>query len=172
MRAIHLNHLQHIAIERHKRLGREPYGYVLWMICQLDLSVCLLGGENCDFVQTIVEYNMLPPPDQQIPQSANSLSGPFLESEKMIFPQILNLNQQIFLKTVKIAQCARRFRHEAANRAPISPGQYATWTAAVSALQAEISNAWDQTCPSYNVRIRGSLACSLSDVGFRDRILH
>jgi hypothetical protein len=151
MRAIHLNHLRRIAIERHRRLGREPHGYVLWTICELDLYVCLLGNGNCEFVQTLVDSNMLPPPDQQVPPAITSLSGPYLASEASIFPQILSLKQEIFLHTVKLAQMAQKLRLEAAGVSSIFPGQYASWTAAVSRLQGELLSAWSNACPEFPV---------------------
>ena len=151
MRAIHLNHLRRIATERHRRLGREPHGYVLWTICELDLYVCLLGNGNCEFVQAIVDSNMLPTPDQQIPPAITSVSGPYLASEASIFPHILTLNQDIFLQTVKLAQIAQKLRHQATGVASISPGQYASWTVAVSRLQGELLSAWSNACPDFPV---------------------
>ena len=153
MRAIHLNHLRRIATERHRRLGREPYGYILWTICQLDLYLCLLGNGNCEFIQTIVNSNMLPPLDRQIPPASTSLSGPYLASEASIFPQILSLNQEIFLKTVKLAQRARSFRVEATGAASISATQYGAWAVEVSKLQVELSSAWSNACPGYTVSV-------------------
>lgn len=149
--AIHLNHLMRIAIERHKRLGHEPYGYILWTICELDMYACLLGNGNCEFVQTIVQHNMLPPLEHQIPHAAASISGPYLASEMPLFPRVLSLNQRILIGTVKLAQTARNFRLEAANGAPVTPGRYAGWAAAAYHLQHDISSAWLQSCPEHLV---------------------
>ncbi|KAK1076159.1 hypothetical protein LTR48_009151, partial [Friedmanniomyces endolithicus] len=67
MWAQHLNHLRYIAVQRHNRLGREPYGYILWSICELDMYACLLGSGSCDFARTIIENDMLPSLEAQIP---------------------------------------------------------------------------------------------------------
>ena len=151
MWAIHLKNLMRIATERHERLGSEPYGYILWSICELDMYACLLGSGNCEFVQTMLQHNMLPPLEQQIPHAAASLSGPYLGNEMAIFPTILNLNQGILIGTVKLAQTAQSFRHEAASRSSVSPGQYARWQVRVSQLQSELSSFWQQAYPEFLV---------------------
>ena len=151
MWAIHLNHLRRIATERHERLGSEPYGYILWSICELDMYACLLGSGNCGFVQTLLQHNMLPPLEQQIPHAAASLAGPYLGNEVNIFPTILNLNQGVLIATVKLAQTAQSFRHEAASRTSVSPGQYARWQVRVSQLQSEMSSFWQQAYPEFLV---------------------
>ena len=151
MWAIHLNHLQQIATLRHERLGREPYAYILWSICELDMYACLLGSGTCEFVRTMLHHNMLPPLDQQIPRPANALSGSYLANEGPVFPAILGLNQAILIQTAKLAQLAQSFRNEAASKISVSPGTYARWQANVSQLQVELSSLWTQLYPDFLV---------------------
>ena len=153
MWAIHLNHLQRIAILRHEALGREPHGNLLWTICELDVHACLLGSGNCDFVRTTLQQNMLPPLEQQIPSTIVSTSGCYLPDEVNILPPILKLNQDILIQTAKFAQTAQAFRREASDRNSISPGLYARWQANVSQLQAEMNSIWARGYPEYLVSI-------------------
>lgn len=44
MWALHLNHLREIALQRHRRAGHEPYAYITWSICELDMYVQRVGG--------------------------------------------------------------------------------------------------------------------------------
>ena len=151
MWVMHLNHLRSIAAARYDRLGREPYGYILWSICELDMYATLLGSGDCQFIQTILQHNMLPTLDQQIPHVAASLSGPYLASEASLFPSILRLNQGVVIQSGKLAQTAQSFRREAANRGAVTPGQCARWQAGVSQLQSELSSFWQQAYPEYLV---------------------
>lgn len=151
MWAIHLNHLRRIVTMRHERFGRDPHAYILWFICELDMYACLLGSGSCEFIRTILQHNMLPPLDQQIPPIAASLSGPYLANEIHVFPAILNLNQGVLIQTAKLAQLAQSCRIEAADRNSVSPGVYARWQASVSQLQVELSSCWAQAYPEFLV---------------------
>lgn len=146
---IHLNHLQQIATLRHDRAGRDPHAYILWSICELDTYACLLGSGNCDFFRTILQHNMLPPLDQQIPLPAPSLASPYFPDEMSTLPRILSLNQGVLVQTAKMAQAAQRFRAEATSREVVSPGQYARWQASASQLQSELASFWVSSCPEY-----------------------
>ena len=151
MWAIHLDHLRRIATMRHERFGRDPHAYILWFICELDMYACLLGSGNCEFIRTVLQHNMLPPLEQQIPPMAASLSGPYFADEINLFPSVLNLNQGVLIHTAKLAQLAQSCRNEAADCRPVSPGVYARWQANVSQLQVELSSFWAQAYPEYLV---------------------
>lgn len=153
MWAIHLNYLRSIATARYERYGRERYGYILWSICELETYACLLGSGDCHFIRSILQHNMLPTLDQQIPHVAASLSAPYLASEASLFPTILNLNQGVLIQSMTLAQAAQSFRREPVHHVPASPGQYARWQARVSQLQSELSAFWQQAYPEYLVSI-------------------
>lgn len=149
MWTIHLSHLQRIATLRYERFGYEPHAYLLWCICELDMYACLLGSGNCNFVRTILQHNMLPPLDQQLPLVVASLLGTYLANETSTFPDILALNQAIVIQTAKLAQIAQTYRNEAMDSDKISPGTTARWQAGVSQLQNELNAFWTQTYPQY-----------------------
>ena len=149
MWTIHLSHLQRIATLRHDRFGYEPHAYLLWCICELDMYACLQGSGHCDFVRTILQNNMLPPLDQQVPLAVSSFSGAYQIDETTTFPDILALNQAIVLQTAKLAQIAQSFRNEAAEGITVPPSTAARWQATVSQLQTELSTFWTQAYPRY-----------------------
>lgn len=149
MWTIHLSHMQRIATFRWERLGYEPHGYILWCICELDVYACLLGSGNCDFVQTILSHNMLPPLDQQIPLVAPSVSGSYLADDLSTYHDILALSQGIVIQTAKLAQMAQTFRNEAMMTDPVAPGTTGRWQAAVSQMENELDTVWTQAYPHY-----------------------
>ena len=150
MWAQHLNHLRQIAIQRHERLGREPLGYIMWSICELDVYACLLGNGNCEFFRAVMQHNMLPTLEDQLPRLGPSLPSPYSLDEVHVMPPLLRLNQGVLVHTAKLAQIAQQCRTEAAARqAPTSPGTYARWQASVSRAQIELSNFWTQSWPDF-----------------------
>ncbi|KAK1085588.1 hypothetical protein LTR33_002011 [Friedmanniomyces endolithicus] len=144
MWAQHLNHLRYIAVQRHNRLGREPYGYILWSICELDMYACLLGSGTCDFAKTIIENDMLPSLEAQIPATATT--GPYLQSEVRIFRMIQRLNEGVVLNAIKVAQHAQQYRTTSSHHP--SPGATARLQANVSRLQTDLLTHWSQCYPS------------------------
>ncbi|KAK0354024.1 hypothetical protein LTR91_025024 [Friedmanniomyces endolithicus] len=143
MWAQHLNHLRYIAVQRHNRLGREPYGYILWSICELDMYACLLGSGSCDFARTIIENDMLPSLEAQIPATATT--SPCLQSEVRIFPMIQRLNEGVVLNAIKVAQHAQQYRTTSHHP---SPGATARLQASVSRLQSDLLTHWSQAYPA------------------------
>lgn len=146
MWAQHLNHLRSIAVQRHQRLGREPHGYILWTICELDMYACLLGSGSCEFVKTIMQHNMVPPLEQQIPAAPSS---PYLQNEAQLFSVIQRLNEGVVLNTIKLAQLAQQCRLEAASIARSSPGAHARWQSSVSRVQTDFMTFWSHSYPDF-----------------------
>lgn len=149
MWTIHLSHLQRIATMRHERFGYEPHAYIIWYICELDMYACLLGSGNCDFIRSILEQNILPPLDQQVPYVAPLLPRGSPADEIPGYHDILALNQAIVIQTAKLAQIAQTFRREAAESDVIGPGTAARWQATVMQLQSEMITLWSQAFPHY-----------------------
>lgn len=150
MWTIHLSHLQRIATMRHERFGYDPHAYIIWCICELDMYACLLGNGSCDFIRTILEQNILPPLEQQVPFVAPIISGPSPSDEMSSHQDILALNQAVVIQTAKLAQIAQTFRSEAtASGDMIAPGTTARWQATVLQLQREMVTLWTQAYPQY-----------------------
>ncbi|KAK5173413.1 uncharacterized protein LTR77_002094 [Saxophila tyrrhenica] len=168
MWAIHLDHLQRIAVLRHDTLGPERHGYLLWAICELDVYACLLGSGDCSFVRTLLQHQMMPGLDQQIPQPASS-TGPFFPNEVQVFPPILALRHGVMMRLAKIAQTAQTFRREATNPSGVSPGAYARWQSIASQLQAELASFWQQAYPPF---LPPSSPTSAHDLSPRPRQIH
>ncbi|KAK3116576.1 hypothetical protein LTR53_002944 [Teratosphaeriaceae sp. CCFEE 6253] len=144
MWAQHLNHLRSISLQRHRRFGRERYGYVLWSICELDLYACLLGSGDCEFANTIIENGMVPPLEAQVPAAASSSS--YLPAEIQVFPIIQGLHQGVIMSAIKIAQQAQQFRTISIRP---SPGAQARLQAGVIRLQHEILTSWARSYPEF-----------------------
>lgn len=149
MWAQHLNHLRSIAVQRHQLQGREPHGYVLWSICELDLYACLLGSGSSEFARTIMHNNMIPPLEDQIPSVSITMSGPYAHSEAQVLPTIQRLNEGVLVQATKLAELAQRCRAEAAVQRPASPGTHARWQAAVSKQQTELLTFWNRSYPEF-----------------------
>ena len=147
MWALHLGQLKRIALARHQKQGREPLGYIVWRVCELDTYACLLGCGNCEFVRYSLQDGMLPPLDQQIP--VVNPAAPFAANELTVFAAILTLRQNITIHTAKLAQLAQKLRGEASSRRTLSPGIYTRWQAAVTQAQTELSSSWLQSYPEF-----------------------
>lgn len=153
MWAIHLEHLQRIAVLRHQMLGPEAHGYLIWTICEFDVYACLLGSGDGTFVRNVLEHDMLPLLEKQIPASATPMLSVYAANEVAVFPAILALRQTVFLQLVELAQAARGFRQQAAGAGSVTPGMYAGWQAAVAGLQGQLAAAWAQAYPPFLVSI-------------------
>lgn len=146
---IHLSNLQQSALLRHQLHPSEPYGYLLWRICELDMYACLLGSGNCDFLSKLLRCEMLPPLEQQIPLAIPSLPVPYLANEANTFPDILALNRAIVIQTANLARLAHEFRQEASMADVAPPNIMARWQASVSQVQHDLITYWMQGHPQY-----------------------
>lgn len=147
MWAEHLNQLKRLSLSRHQHLGREPLGFIIWRVCELDTYACLMGSGTCEFVRHVLTHNMLPPLEQQIP--VVNPAAPYAANEAAIFPAILTLRRNVLIYTAKLAQLAQTLRGEAASRRAVSPGAVAGWQAAITQAQTELNNAWLQAYPDF-----------------------
>ena len=170
MWAIHLKHLIRIAILRHDTLGPERHGYILWTICELDVYACLLGSGDCSFVRAISQHQMMPALDQQIPQLATSMSGPFFANEVQVFPSVLALRHGILMQLAKLAETAQLFKQEAAQSGTVSPGSFARWQSRVLQLQSELGAFWTQAYPSFLVGQKTSCSARYTNSAVGTRI--
>ncbi|KAK0887582.1 hypothetical protein LTR02_017096 [Friedmanniomyces endolithicus] len=144
MWAQHLDRLRYIALQQHSQRGREPYGYILWSICELDMYACLLVSSTCDFAKTVIENDMLPSLGAQIPATATT--GPCLQSEFRILPMIQRLNEGAVLNAIQVAQHAQQHRTISSHHP--SPGANARFRANDSRLQTDLVNHWSQSYPA------------------------
>lgn len=131
---------------RHQRYGRETHAYLIWSICELDVYACLLGNGECDFIQTMMQHNMLPPLDQQLPVVRPDA---YFSQDPSILQATLALRQAMFLHTAKLAQTAQLFRNEAAELGAVPSQSIARWQTTVVGLQNELLSTWMQWCPPY-----------------------
>lgn len=147
MWAEHLGHLKRISLSRHQQLGREPRGFIIWQVCELDTYACLMGNGQCEFVRHVLQHHLLPPLEQQIP--VVNPAAPYANNEAPVFPAILTLRRNVLVYTAKLAQLAQTLRAEAGGRRAVSPGAYARWQTAVAHAQSELSTAWMQAHPDF-----------------------
>ncbi len=149
---IHLKQLSRIAVLRHEKFGIEKFGYMLWLICELDVHACLLGNGQGEFYETTQRHDIMPTLEQQLPPIASSFSTPYLADEVLALPTLLALRQGVLCRLYKLARAARDFREEAATRGPVPPGTHARWQTAVTQMQSELLLYWSQACPPFLVR--------------------
>lgn len=151
MWAQHLDHLRQIAIQRHLRIGREPHGYILWSICELDVQACLLGNGRCEFFSAIMQHNMLPSLQDQLPSLGPSAGDQAFTPEEMeVLPPLLRLRQGVLAQMASLAFAAQQCRAEAAARqTPASPGTHARWQALALRIQTELHSYWTSAWPDF-----------------------
>lgn len=145
MWATNLRALQSIIAERARLQTVEPYPYIIWLICNLDMSAALLGNGDCSFFRDVIRLQKLPQIAQQIPQQPDA---PFQAIAGDMYTAILELSQAIVIQSAKIAQAAHGFRIEFAARGNNTSELLAHFQAQVSIMQNALVDFWTRFCPS------------------------
>ena len=56
----HITQLLRIILLRRQLYGREPYSFIVWWVANIDTHVVLSGMGNGEFVETMIQHNLLP----------------------------------------------------------------------------------------------------------------
>lgn len=162
----HLRHLARLTQNRVAQFGKERHAFVMWSICSYDAYACLMGNGNCDYFQTVLRNQILPPLGSAISIPTSHRGSNAWLNEAQVFPVIMNLIRGVLIHTAKLAQAAQQFRSEAAERTTVSPGRYARWQAQVFQLQSDLASFWNSAHPDF-LEKDNPMAGQLLDVRIR-----
>ncbi|KAK4996284.1 hypothetical protein LTR66_004082 [Elasticomyces elasticus] len=142
-----MDSLLQIAMDRRNRAVGEPYPFIVWWICLVDIYACLGGSGSGDFTQKILQSNMFPPALEQLPLLWPNQAARFYPEELEIFPQVLELNHGVVLAAANLGLLARQIRMEAETTMP-STEILARRQQHIIQIQQEFHNVWRERCPT------------------------
>ncbi|KAE9381423.1 hypothetical protein N431DRAFT_321494 [Stipitochalara longipes BDJ] len=112
----HSNQLLRIITLRRQSQNTEPYDFIVWMICRIDVYALLCANGTGRFVDVLLKQNMLPSPERCLPPTFQHHLDTFPPSERPYFPALIRLNQEVVLLALQVGQLARELRAEVKQR--------------------------------------------------------
>lgn len=154
---LQLSQLVNIILARTARTNPEPFGYLLWLICRLDIEATLLGQPSCKILPRLSSADMLPPLEQLVPFSLYSPGLPSAHLGEL--RAVLELASTVIFKIGTIASIATECRKLVEEQ-----GSSATLQAHCQDIayeqEQEINTAWANQCPPM-LAAGGAFAMSL-----------
>lgn len=110
--AQHLSTLLQISLARREYFGGERYPYIIWWICNIDLYALFSGAGSGEFVGTMLNNDMIPPPSFHLYPLGIDGSSIVYAEEVQTLPTVLQLNYEVTLLAVRLGLLAQEFRKE------------------------------------------------------------
>jgi hypothetical protein len=108
----HLSTLLRIAILRRELFGGERYPFVVWWICNIDLDALFSGAGTGEFVGSMLNNDIIPPPSFHLWPLGLDGSSVVYADEVESLPTILQLHYEITILAVRLALLAQELRHD------------------------------------------------------------
>ena len=97
---------------RREYFGGERYPYITWWICNIDLYALFSGAGSGEFVGTMLQNDMIPPPSFHLyPLGMDGSSIVYVE-ELQTLPTVLQLNYEVTLLAVRLGLLSQEFRKD------------------------------------------------------------
>ncbi|KAF7878849.1 hypothetical protein EAF04_000052 [Stromatinia cepivora] len=108
---LHPSQILRVLQLRKQPFGEEPHGFIIAWATSLDMYALLTTTSTGSFSKTIIEQNLLPPPEQAL---KNEKLNIFFDPEALRqMPDLLRTNRELTRIAIKMAQMARELRIEA-----------------------------------------------------------
>ena len=111
---IHLTRLSDIVKKRHEMFGPDRYAFIIYFVAAIDTYAVLSSCSKGEFVNMILEHDLLPTGPEQLPPLRTVHGGFFYPDEQDVFLSVLRFNQQILILSCQLGQLASEFRTEIA----------------------------------------------------------
>lgn len=112
----HIDQLQRIILLRRDIYDHEPYTFIIWWVASIDTHVVLSGMGNGDFIETMLQQNMLPSGiDPQNPYHTfhdSPSDGSLAPIENGALPSALAFHRRISILAAELGLLARDLRAE------------------------------------------------------------
>ncbi|TGO21251.1 hypothetical protein BPAE_0231g00110 [Botrytis paeoniae] len=95
---------------RQKIYGKEPHGFIIVYTSHIDMYALLTTTGTGSFSKTIIEQNMLPPPEDAL--GNRSLNMIFIPEAVRQMPDLLRMNRELTLIALEMAQTGRKLKFE------------------------------------------------------------
>ncbi|KAJ5748069.1 uncharacterized protein N7511_009765 [Penicillium nucicola] len=111
----HISRLLHIAFLRRSKYGQEPYPFILWWVCHIDLYALLSGAGTGEFVRAVIDHQMLPGSDSLLYPTAPEGYSVIYSDEHDSLPVIMRLYHDTFRLAAQLGFLATQLRHDKQN---------------------------------------------------------
>ncbi|THV54134.1 hypothetical protein BGAL_0033g00060 [Botrytis galanthina] len=95
---------------RQKAYGKEPHGFIIVYTSYIDMYALLTTTGTGSFSKTIIEQNMLPPPEDALQN--RSLNMIFNSEALRQMPDLLRMSRELTLIALNMAHTARKLKSE------------------------------------------------------------
>lgn len=99
---------------RREVFGGERFPFITWWICNIDLYALFSGAGTGEFVGTMLENDMIPPPSFHLYPLGIDGSSIVYAEETETLPTILQLNYEVTVLAVRLGLLAAEMRRDAA----------------------------------------------------------
>jgi len=106
----HLSTLLRIALLRREVFGGERFPYVVWWICNIDLDALFSGAGTGEFIGSMLNNDMIPPPSFHLYPLGVDGSSVVYSDEVDTLPTILQLDYEVTIIAARLALLAQEFR--------------------------------------------------------------
>ncbi|KAF7906729.1 hypothetical protein EAF00_001008 [Botryotinia globosa] len=95
---------------RQKAYGKEPHGFIIVYTSYIDMYALLTTTGTGSFSKTIIEQNMLPPPEDALQN--RSLNMSFNSEALRQMPDLLRMSRELTLIALEMAHTGRKLKSE------------------------------------------------------------
>ncbi|KAJ9604972.1 hypothetical protein H2200_010361 [Cladophialophora chaetospira] len=108
----HLSTLLRISLLRREVFGGEPFPYVVWWICNIDLDALFSGAGSGEYVASMLSNDLIPPPSFHLYPLGLDGSSVVYADEVDMLPTVLQLDYEVTILAMRLALLAHEFRHD------------------------------------------------------------
>ncbi|KAK2873621.1 hypothetical protein FQN49_002227 [Arthroderma sp. PD_2] len=112
----HIQRLIRICYMRGAILQREPFPFVVWWICWIDLYALFSGAGTGDFVRNLLTHDMIPAAMSQLYPIGLDGKSAIYAGEEHTLPVILRLNRDTFILAIRLGLLAAECRCDAVSQ--------------------------------------------------------
>ncbi|OAL70155.1 hypothetical protein A7D00_5685 [Trichophyton violaceum] len=109
----HIQRLIRICYMRGAILQKEPFPFVVWWICWIDLYALFSGAGTGDFVRNLLAHDMIPAALSQLYPIGEDGKSIIFPGEEHTLPVMLRLNRDTFILAIRLGILAADCRRDA-----------------------------------------------------------
>lgn len=133
----------------------EPYSFLLWWVCNIDIHALLCGTGDGELVEEILRYNMFPTADNIIQLNGTEACYDPLTEEASAMPAVLEFHRKIEMLTARLGLLARDLRKEyssqAGREAKTTRSTISDHQRSIRDIQCLLRRTWTEQMPPYVV---------------------
>ncbi|KAK2738267.1 hypothetical protein FQN57_007130 [Myotisia sp. PD_48] len=108
----HMERLLQICYMRRTILQKEPFPFVIWWICNIDMYALFSGAGTGEFARALMASNMIPGPKFQLYPVGSDGNSIIYPGEESTLPVMLQLSHDIFIQAVNLGLLASEYRRD------------------------------------------------------------